>query len=377
MSDSIIDEFVEFDLVSGSMLDSLCERAAERRDVNWGKNITYSRKVFVPLTNYCRDECGYCTFVKRPGDPGAKIMTPEEVMKVVNRGAELNAKEVLFSLGEKPEIRYESVRNELRSMGFSRLVDYLYTMCERVLSETNLLPHINAGTMNDEEFELLKPVCASMGMMLENTSRRLLKQGNAHYRCPDKTPIQRLRTLERAGKNNVPFTTGLLIGIGETWQERLETLKAIIEVHKRYGHIQEVIVQNFRAKPNTPMENSPEPSHDDMRRTLAVARLMLPIEISLQAPPNLSEKYLDYIDCGINDWGGISPLTADYINPECAWPQIESLQAEVNSKGYKLGERLTVYSRFIADPGRYLEPTIASRLDELIASQDYQSRSIP
>lgn len=371
MNNRNFEDFFQLESISGRSLKRLCLSAAEKRDMYWGKSITYSRKVFVPLTNYCRDECGYCTFVKRPGEPGAKIMSPEEVMDVVVRGAELDAKEVLFSLGEKPELRYQVVQDQLRYLGFSRLIDYLYTMCARVLEETNLLPHINAGTMNNEEIELLKPVSASMGMMLENTSRRLLKKGEAHYKCPDKTPIQRLRTLERAGRKNIPFTTGLLIGIGETWKERLETLVDIIEIHRRYGHIQEVIIQNFRAKQGTLMENSPEPSHDDMCRTLAVARLMLPAEISLQAPPNLSDNYLDYIDCGINDWGGISPLTADYINPECAWPKIDLLKVGVGQKGYKLNERLTIYNRFIENSERYLEPKTAERVNFLEANYSH------
>ena len=226
-----------------------------------------------------------------------------------------------------------------RSLGHARMTDYVRAMCERVLAETGLLPHVNAGTLDDDEIALLKPVSGSMGMMLESVSKRLCEPGGPHHGCPDKVPLQRLRTLERAGRHVVPFTTGILIGIGESWAERLDTLAAINDIHRAYGHIQEVIVQNFRAKPGIAMAQHPEPDHDDMRRTLAVARLMLAPEISLQAPPNLSPGHLDYIDCGLNDWGGISPLTVDHINPECAWPHIESLAAGSAAKGYRLQER--------------------------------------
>ena len=337
------------------------------RDAHWGRVVTYSRKVFVPLTNYCRDDCGYCTFVKRPGEPGARIMTPEDVMAVVMAGARVDAKEVLFSLGEKPELRYQAAKDELAALGYARMSDYLHAMCARVMDETGLLPHINAGTMDEDELLMLKPVSGSMGMMLENVSKRLCGKGEAHYGCPDKVPVQRLRTLERAGRLDIPFTTGILIGIGETWAERVETIAAIADLHGRFGHIQEVIVQNFRAKPGTPMAAHPEPGHDDMRRTIAVARLMLPGEVSIQAPPNLAPDYLDYIDCGLNDGGGVSPVTADHINPECAWPQIDALAAGTASKGCRLAERLTVYPRYVEAAERYLVPATAARVSELAA----------
>jgi FO synthase len=245
------------------------------------------------------------------------------------------------------------------------MTDYLHAMCARVLAETGLLPHVNAGTLDDDELAMLKPVSGSMGMMLESVSKRLCEPGGPHYACPDKVPVQRLRTLERAGRAGVPFTTGILIGIGETWAERIETLQAIDDVHARFGHIQEVIVQNFRAKPGIAMANHPEPTHDDMRRTLAVARLILAPEIGLQAPPNLSPDHLGYIACGINDWGGISPLTVDHINPECAWPHIENLAAAVAANGYRLEERLTVYPRYVAQAAHYLDPVVARQVSEL------------
>jgi len=238
-------------------------------------------------------------------------------------------------------------------------------MCELVIRETGMLPHVNAGTLSERDIELLKPVSASMGMMLETVSKRLLREGMAHHECPDKHPIQRLRTLERTGELEVPFTTGLLIGIGETWAERVESLLAIEEVHRRHGHIQEVIIQNFQAKPDIEMANHPEPDLDDMLRTLAVARLMLSADISLQAPPNLEARYGHYINAGINDWGGISPLTIDYINPGHAWPQIADLRRVTAELGYRLDERLTVYPRYQQPEDTFVHPNILARVQRL------------
>lgn len=347
---------------SGSELEALSRRAASLRDAHWGRSLTYSRKVFVPLTNLCRDDCGYCTFVQKPGSPTARIMSPDEVMAVVREGERLGCKEVLFSLGEKPERRYPEAREALARLGHHSMVDYLIAMCERVLEESSLLPHVNAGTLADEEIARLRPVSVSMGMMLENVSRRLLQRGQAHFACPDKVPVQRLRTLERAGRHGVPFTTGILIGIGETWAERIDSLQAINDLHRRHGHIQEVIVQNFRAKPGTAMAGHPEPSLDDMVRTLVLARLLLDPSISLQAPPNLESRFAAYIGAGINDWGGISPVTIDHINPERAWPQIETLRQATARCGFGLEERLAIYPRQLQAPERFLAPPIASRL---------------
>ncbi|WP_163577257.1 7,8-didemethyl-8-hydroxy-5-deazariboflavin synthase CofG [Halomonas faecis] len=346
-------------------LDEFSRRAALVRDEHWGKTLTYSRKVFVPLTNMCRDDCGYCTFVQKPGSPNARLMTPDEVMAVVRKGERLGCKEVLFSLGEKPELRYPEAREALARLGHVSMIDYLIEMCRRVLDETSLLPHVNAGTLSDEEVARLKPVSVSMGMMLENVSRRLLQRGQAHYACPDKVPTQRLRTLERAGQHDVPFTTGILIGIGETWEERVDSLQAIHSLHRHYGHVQEVIVQNFRAKPGTAMANHPEPDLDDMVRTLVLARLMLDPAISLQAPPNLESRFAAYIGAGINDWGGISPVTIDHINPERAWPQIEALRQATARCGYDLEERLAVYPRYLKEPQRFLAAPLAERLDDI------------
>ncbi|MEM6463262.1 MAG: 7,8-didemethyl-8-hydroxy-5-deazariboflavin synthase CofG [Pseudomonadota bacterium] len=331
------------------------DRAAQIRRAQWGTIITYSRKVFVPLTNMCRDTCGYCTFVKHPDDPDAAIMDPDAVARVAKSGEARGCKELLFSLGEKPELRYEKARSALARLSYERMSDYLADMCALVLRETTLLPHVNAGTLSDDEIVRLRPVAASMGMMLETVSRRLTRKGMAHHACPDKVPMQRLRTLERAGLRKVPFTTGLLIGIGETWEERIEALYAIEAAHRKHGHIQEVIIQNFQRKPDIAMADHPEPSLEDMLRTIAAARIILSPEISLQAPPNLSQRHIDYLRAGINDWGGISPVTIDFINPQHAWPEIETLSQNCSMAGYRLQERLTVYPRFIQGKDAFLD----------------------
>ncbi|MEM9247836.1 MAG: 7,8-didemethyl-8-hydroxy-5-deazariboflavin synthase CofG [Pseudomonadota bacterium] len=345
--------------------EDLTAEACSVRDGQWGRTVTYSRKVFVPLTNMCRDTCGYCTFVKHPSSPEAEILTPEQVLGIARRGQRKGCKELLFSLGEKPEQRYDAARAALARLGYRRMTDYLAEMCALVLRETTLIPHVNAGTLSDKEITLLKPVAASMGMMLETISRRLMRKGQAHHACPDKTPIQRLRTLERAGAHKVPFTTGLLIGIGETWQERLDALRAINAAHRRHGHIQEVIIQNFQRKPDIAMADHPEPDLDDMLRTIAAARLLLDPEISLQAPPNLSERHLDYLGAGINDWGGISPVTIDFINPQHDWPELRELAASCAQAGFRLQERLTVYPRFLADRETYIPASLDARLSEM------------
>ena len=351
--------------IEGKDLEDLCNKAKHVRDSFWGDRVTYSRKVFVPLTNMCRDTCTYCTFVKHPDSPEANIMTPDQVMKVVLAGQRMGCKEVLFSFGEKPELRYQKARDGLAALGYTSLTDYLVDVCKRVLAETDMLPHINAGTLSEAELTKLKPISASMGMMLETVSRRLLKKGQVHYACPDKVPVQRLRTLVRAGRLNIPFTTGILIGIGETWEERIDSLIAINDIHLKYGHIQEVIVQNFCAKPGTGMADAQEPSLNDMIKTLAVARLILDPSISLQAPPNLQQQYRAYLNSGINDWGGVSPLTIDHINPERAWPQIADLAAASFNTGHRLHERLTVYPVFQKQPSRYFDGDIAKRVTNL------------
>jgi 7,8-didemethyl-8-hydroxy-5-deazariboflavin synthase CofG subunit len=309
--------------------------------------ITYSRKVFIPLTNLCRDYCGYCTFRRDPGDLGAHTMTPEEVLEIARAGEKLGCTEALFSLGDKPELLFPEMRETLRHLGYKSTLHYLEAMCELLLRETKLLPHPNPGLLSAEWIARLAAVSPSMGLMLETTSTALLAPGAAHDNAPDKVPALRLRTIAEAGKQNVPFTTGLLIGIGETLEDRIDTLLAIRDLHERYGHIQEVIVQNFRVKPNIPMAHWPEPSQQDMLRTIAVARLLMP-QMNIQAPPNLNAPYYEeLLDAGINDWGGVSPLTPDYINPEKPWPHLDQLRLRTEAKGFELRQRLPVYPEFL------------------------------
>jgi len=336
--------------------------------------ITYSRKVFLPLTNLCRDYCGYCTFRRDPGDRSAHTMTPDEVMEVVRAGERMGCTEALFSLGDKPELAFPEMRDTLRRLGYKSTLHYLEAMCEKVLKESSLLPHPNPGLMSAEWLVRLSRVAPSVGLMLETTSTRLLAKGGAHDDAPDKVPAKRLRVIEDAGRHRIPFTTGILIGIGETTEERVDALLAIRELHEEYGHIQEVIVQNFRAKPATPMSHWPEPGRGDMLRTLAVARLLLP-EMNIQAPPNLSDPhYADLLDAGINDWGGVSPLTPDFINPERPWPHLDDLRRRTEAKGFALRQRFPVYPEFAADAAARSE-LLAERLAGMADSQGYVRRA--
>jgi FO synthase len=334
--------------------------------------ITYSRKVFLPLTNLCRDYCGYCTFRRDPGEAGAHTMTPEEVLRVAREGEKLGCTEALFSLGDKPELLFPEMRETLRHLGYKSTLHYLEVMCELVLRETSLLPHPNPGLLSAEWIARLAAVSPSMGLMLESTNNNLLAPGAAHDNAPDKHPAKRLRTIEEAGKQGVPFTTGVLIGIGETLEDRVDTLLAIRDLHERYGHIQEVIVQNFRAKPSIPMAHVPEPSQGEMLRTVAVARLLMP-NVNIQAPPNLNAPYYEeLIDAGINDWGGISPLTPDFINPEKPWPHLEQLRTRTESRGMKLRQRLPVYPEFLsklAAPALLAEKLHAARDEDGLARE--------
>jgi FO synthase len=309
--------------------------------------VTYSRKIFLPLTNLCRDYCGYCTFRKDPGEAGAHTMTPEEVLELARSGEKLGCREALFSLGDKPELLFPEMRATLERLGYRSTLHYLEAMCELVLRETGLLPHANPGLMSGEWIERLARCCPSLGLMMETSANALLRSGGAHENAPDKVPEKRFRVLEEAGRRGVPFTTGLLIGIGETRQDRVDTLFAIRALHERYGHIQEVIVQNFCAKPDIPMSAWPEPSRNEMLRTVAVARLVLR-DMNLQAPPNLfSPGYPELLSAGINDWGGISPLTPDHINPEAPWPHLQELEMRTAEAGSRLRHRLTVYPEFV------------------------------
>ena len=340
---------------TGAELAALMAAASHLRDERTGRVITYSRKVFIPLTNLCRDSCGYCTFVRRPGDLAARTMTPEDVLAVAEAGHQAGCKEALFSLGDKPELRFPSYRGWLRERGYRTTLAYLRDMCELVLERTGLLPHANPGILTRTDVAALREVNVSLGLMLESVSPRLLEKGGAHRGCPDKVPNLRLATLEAAGELAVPFTTGILIGIGETRRERIDALFAIKDIHDRYGHIQEVIIQNFRAKPDIAMRDWPEPGPLEMVRTIALARLISGREISVQAPPNLTpEAYQFYLLAGIDDWGGVSPVTRDHINPEQAWPKLDELRAVTAQAGYELRERLAIYPRYVRSAGRFL-----------------------
>src|SRR5271157_211214 len=336
--------------------------------------ITYSRKVFLPLTNLCRDYCGYCTFRRDSGDPGAHTMTPDEVMEVVRAGERMGCTEALFSLGDKPELLFPQMRDTLRRFGYKSTLHYLEAMCEKVLRESSLLPHPNPGLMSAEWLERLSRVAPSMGLMLETTSARLLAKNAAHDNAPDKEPAKRLRVIEDAGRRKIPFTTGILLGIGETLEERVDSLIAIRGLHARYGHIQEVIVQNFRAKRGTPMANWPEPDRGEMLRTLAVSRLLMP-QMNIQAPPNLSDPhYADLLDGGINDWGGVSPLTPDFINPEKPWPHLQELRQRTEAKGFELRQRLPVYPE-VAEQAAAQSDLLAQRLGSAADAEGYARRA--
>ena len=330
------------------------------------RQVTYSRKVFIPLTNLCRDRCGYCIFVKAPGQRGAHTMTPDEVLAVASEGARLGCKEVLFSLGDHPEWRHVEMQETLRELGYESTPAYVAAMSELVLRETGLLPHTNCGVLDEQEMRAIAIHNASMGIMLESVSPRLLARGEAHFGTTSKAPELRLATLRLAGELRVAMTTGILIGIGETPEERVDSLLAIRDLHQTYGHVQEVIVQNFRAKPVTRMRQAQEPSTVDMLRTLAVARLLLGPAMSIQAPPNLNaDGYQSYLLAGINDWGGVSPLTKDFINPEAPWPQLQVLRRLTAEAGYELRERLALYPQYVTSDQWPLPQAIARRVAAL------------
>ena len=350
----------------GEDFTELLVAASELRDLHKGKTITFSPKVFIPLTNLCRDFCGYCTFRKAPNDIGAKTLTLDEVLRIVNRGKLLGCTEVLFSLGDKPEAIYPEMRDFLGQLGYRRTLDYLYEVCRVVLEETETLPHSNAGLMRRKDLLKLREVNISLGLMLESTSPRLTWSSGPHFNAPDKKPELRLKTIQQAGEFRIPFTTGILIGIGENWQERIDSLFAIRDLHQRHGHIQEVIVQNFRSKPGTPMFDQAEPSHEEMLKTIALARLVLGGEMNIQAPPNLTPaNYENYIGAGINDWGGVSPLTPDFINPEAPWPELEMLGRKTAEAGYMLKPRLPLYPEFVFQSEKYLSPQLLPYVEKL------------
>ena len=338
---------------------TLMAAAAALRDRGFRDVVTYSRKVFLPLTKLCRDVCHYCTFASTPREVGNAYMSLDEVLDAARQAAAMGCKEALLTLGERPELRYQAARDALAQMGFATTLEYVAHVAAEIFKQTGLLPHVNPGCMDAAELAMLRKVSPSMGMMLESASPRLCEKGMPHYGSPDKEPGRRLETLRLAGEAKVPFTSGILIGIGETRRERIESLLALRELHERYGHIQEIIVQNFRAKADTLMANAPEPSLDDLLWTLAVTRLIFGADMSIQVPPNLNPGVLpQLIEAGINDWGGVSPLTPDFVNPEAPWPHLDQLARETAVAGKFLQERLTIYPEYALDGARWIAESL-------------------
>ena len=335
-------------------LPELLAAASGIRDRSFGRRVTFSPKVFIPLTRLCRDKCGYCTFATAPARIESAYLTPDQVVAIARAGAERGCHEALFTLGERPELRYPAARDWLAEHGYASTVEYLVAMCALVRDETGLLPHANAGALRADELAALRPVSASQGMMLESIRADL----DCHRGSPDKTPSRRLATLEEAGALNIPFTTGILVGIGDSRADRLDALEAITAAHARHGHVQEVIVQNFLPKDGTAMHAAPPCPEDDYLWTVAAARLILPADVHLQAPPNLSDDFGALLDAGIDDWGGVSPVTIDHVNPERPWPALERLEAVTVARGFELAPRLTVYPTFALDADRWLDPAM-------------------
>jgi 7,8-didemethyl-8-hydroxy-5-deazariboflavin synthase CofG subunit len=330
-------------------LDSVIQAASAVRDEGKGRTVTYSRKIFLPITNLCRDRCGYCTFRKDPTDPDAWTMSPSEVDDVLVRGRDKGCKEALMCLGDKPEAAFPSYRETLAQFGHRTTVEYVARACEMAINH-GLLPHTNAGVLSRDEMKLLKPLNASLGLMLENVTPRLMQRGLPHFSAPDKDPDVRLRMIREAGELCIAFTTGILIGIGETREERVDSLLAIQRLHETHGHIQEVIIQNFRAKPGTRMAGCAEPDALEIARTVATARLIFGKTMNIQVPPNLNpDDHHLMLRSGINDWGGISPVTQDYVNPEAAWPHLDVLAETCRAAGFTLRERLAIYDEFVAE----------------------------
>ena len=353
-------------------LDHLVEAASAVRNEGKGNIVTFSPKVFIPLTRLCRDYCGYCTFRLDPEDTDTLFMSPEQVLDVALKGQELGCTEALFTLGERPELRFEEAQSWLDERGYRTTLEYLTDMCEMVFLKTNLFPHANPGTMSRRELSQLKPFNPSAGMMLESTSKELYAVGGPHEFAPSKRPAARLKTIETAGILKIPFTTGLLIGIGETLDDRIESLLAIRELNEEYGHIQEVIIQNFKAKPLTPMEMEPDADTRHMLWTFSVARLILGPHVNIQVPPNLSaDNYQMYLQAGINDWGGVSPLTIDYVNPEAPWPTLDNLRARTEKAGFVLKPRLPIYPEFFIDTDKFVDSDMNTKIYSLVDDDGY------
>lgn len=364
-----LDEAAALVQARDEQLEELMGIAARLRALGHGPTVTYSRKVFIPLTMLCRDHCHYCTFAKPPARLDAPFLTPDEAVAIAEGGRRLGCKEALFTLGDRPEDRYDVAREWLAARGYASTLDYVRAVAIRVIEETGLLPHLNPGVMSYEDLARLKHVSASMGLMLETSSDRLTERGGPHFGSPDKVPAVRLRTIEDAGRLAIPFTTGILVGIGETARERAESLFAIRDVHRRYGHVQEVIVQNFLPKPRTAMHRAPPPGRQEYLAAVATARVVLGPRMTVQAPPNLSDPQgqLRLLDAGIDDWGGVSPLTPDHVNPERPWPAIEALTARTAERGLELRERLTVHPAFALRPDPYLAAKMRAPVTALMA----------
>ena len=340
-------------------LSGLTQAAAALRDAGHETSISFSRKVFIPLTQLCRDVCHYCTFAHQPNSGKQAYLREEQVLAIARAGGAAGCREALFTLGDKPELRYRSAREELARLGYDSTLAYLAAMCRSVFEKTGLLPHVNPGTMSADEIGLLRGVSVSQGIMLESASERLCRKGGPHFGSPDKAPAARIETIRLAGEARVPFTSGILIGIGETRRERIEALLALRDLHDRYGHIQEIIVQNFRAKPSTRMANAPEPTLEDHLWTIAVARLVFGPAMNIQAPPNLRPTTLpQLVGAGINDWGGVSPVTPDHVNPEAPWPHLAALARETGAAGKILVERLALYPDYAQEPERWVDAAL-------------------
>ena len=352
-------------------LEELCEAAGSMRDLGKGRTVSFSPKVFIPLTHMCRDFCGYCIFRKTPEQAGDTLyMTPEQVLDVARAGQRLGCTEALFTLGERPEQRYPEAKEWLAARGFRTTLEYVAYVSRLVLEETTLLPHANPGTMSRREMAALQPYNPSIGLMLESTSPALHAPGGAHEFAPSKRPRVRLRTIELAGELRLPFTTGILIGIGDTREDRIESLLAIRNLHRRFGHVQEVIVQNFRAKPGTAMAGKLDADTIELLWSVAAARLILGPDANVQVPPNLSaDNYRIYLEAGINDWGGVSPLTIDFVNPEAPWPALTQLREQTETAGFQLKPRLPVYPEYFLTTGDYLPEALLTRVRAL--ADDY------
>jgi len=357
-------------LADAASTGALFGEARRLRDEGKGRTVTYSRKVFIPLTTMCRDRCTYCTFAKPPG-AGGVYMTPDEVMAVVRAGESHGCTEALVTLGDRPEDRWPAAQEFLRTNGHVSTLAYVQHMTERIVNETSVLPHANPGLMGEVTQRALRRSNPSLGLMLENISPRLMEPGMPHHDCPDKNPVARMETIETAGRLSIPFTTGILVGIGETPAEIVESLFALAEIQRRHGHLQEIIVQNFRPKADTRMRGVDPPTAEFFSTVVALTRWIFGAEMNVQVPPNLTDDFGIYLDAGINDWGGVSPLTIDWVNPEAPWPHLDHLQSVTEDAGFDLRPRLPVYPEFIND--RWIDPVL---LTELVGRADDEAYAV-